>query len=67
MAKYFLYNPINTLLLAVMLFTSCNGQVNTNSPKNTKPTTELFSKIPKPRFINKEASFGCSIQDKEGN
>jgi ligand-binding sensor domain-containing protein len=34
MTKYYLYNPIYTLLLVFVFFTSCNGQVKTNTPKD---------------------------------
>ncbi|MBS1764156.1 MAG: hypothetical protein JSS90_04215 [Bacteroidetes bacterium] len=33
--RKFLLNPIYSLLLVFMLFTSCNGQVRTNSPQES--------------------------------
>ena len=38
MIKYYVYNPIYTLLLVFVLFTSCNGQKQTHTLKDQNPS-----------------------------
>ena len=51
LAKYFFHNPVYILLLVGLFNNSCNGQVNTSSPKDTtnasKPSPEVIG-IPPP-------------------
>jgi len=50
MTKYYFHNLIYILLLGVIFIISCNGQVNTSSPKDTtntsKPSPEVIGTPP---------------------
>lgn len=54
------------LLLLSLFFTSCNGQIKTETHLE-KETKIKGLKIPKPQGLNKDADIGFGTQDKEGN
>lgn len=64
-------NPIFSLLLLSIFFTSCNGQVKTEQLNKT--TIELLSftskktKLTKTQGTNEYQNVHCSLQDKDGN
>lgn len=63
MNKYFINNPIYSLLIALIFFTSCNGQV-----KHENDTALIGqAKLPSPKGANKEARIVSSVEDKDGN
>src|ERR1700744_2323724 len=73
MIKYNSHNPVYSLLLALIFFTSCKGQ-NKSQPKEineTKKTALGPPKLIKNHFTNKyqeEAdNIHCGLQDKAGN
>jgi ligand-binding sensor domain-containing protein len=63
--------PIFALLLATILFTSCNGQTTTHQLK--KPISEQLSftgknsKLTKTQGSTEHQNLHCSLQDKDGN
>lgn len=71
MRKYKLHKPIYTLLLALTILTSCNGQ--TDTPSQTEKPSELQSSLPPQAKVKKtqDKSFNptinCGIVDKLGN
>ncbi|MFN0202995.1 MAG: two-component regulator propeller domain-containing protein [Bacteroidia bacterium] len=71
MRKYFLHNPAYLFLLGLIFFVSCNAQVKTNLPKeDTKPSLNVSSELQyvlKPQNYYKEATIGCTMQDRAGN
>ena len=64
-------NPIFSLMLASIFFTSCNGQTKTNKPNDTLNEQQSFikeqTKTVKLQSENKTATIGFGIQDKSGN
>ncbi len=71
MTTYKFKNPIFTLLLVSLFFTSCNGQTKTNIPNDNINKQKSFIneqlKTVKLHSKNKTASIGFGIQDKSGN
>jgi ligand-binding sensor domain-containing protein len=71
MAKFYLYNPIYSLLLVLMFFTSCNGQTNTQSQTDSVSESKKIPagqpKIIKPTGRNRDDNIYCGLQDKAGN
>ncbi len=69
--KPYLNNPIYSLLLVLMLFTSCNGQVKTDLPNNNsnspKENNSGQPKIIKTQGSNEYQNTHCGLQDKAGN
>ncbi len=66
MKRYFFQLQSFVLFIFSLVFTSCNGQVKTEIPRDINTKKEQL-KISKPKDINKEASIGFGIQDKAGN
>ncbi len=65
MIKYYLNKSAFSVLLALFLLTSCNGQV-TPIIQNAKALTNQ-EKIPPPKGANKDARIVASIEDAAGN
>jgi ligand-binding sensor domain-containing protein len=59
------------LLLLLLLFNSCNGQVKSSVHEDQKSNDALrltlSTKLPKPKGLDKEARIVCGIQDNNGN
>ncbi|TDE28723.1 hypothetical protein E0I61_10020 [Flavobacterium ranwuense] len=68
---YNLKNSIFSLLLASIIFTSCNGQTKTNQPNNTIVEQQSFTskntKLTKTQGTTEHQNVHCSLQDKNGN
>jgi ligand-binding sensor domain-containing protein len=68
MSKYYINNPIYSLLLMLTLFTSCKGQ-NKSQIESVNPTKIITSGNPK--MIRTQGTnytqVGCGFQDKAGN
>lgn len=64
-------NPIFSLLLVSIFFTSCNGQANTERPNETVAEQLSFTskktKLTKTQGSNEYQNVHCIIQDKNGN
>lgn len=64
-------NPIFSLLLVSVFFTSCNGQPKTAKPIETVVEQQSFtskqSKLTKTQGANEYQNVHCIIQDKDGN
>jgi len=69
MTTYKLKNPIFSLLLVSMFFTSCNGQTSTNQTTNNKNSTTKKEQHPKiVRTLGTQCeNVGCQLLDKDGN
>jgi len=65
------YGLMNALLLAIILYTSCNGQVKKELPREKVSETKLSSsgqpKLIKTQGSQKSDNVNSSIQDKAGN
>ncbi|MEI7662608.1 MAG: two-component regulator propeller domain-containing protein, partial [Bacteroidota bacterium] len=65
-----MHNPAWSLLLVLMIYTSCSGQVKTQQPKITSGpiiATIGHPKMVKTRVTDKYANVHCGLQDKAGN
>ena len=64
-------NPIFSLLLAFIFFTSCNGQTTTEKPKEIiveqLSFTSKNTKLTKTQGTTEHQNVHCSLQDKNGN
>lgn len=64
-------NPIFSLLLITIFFTSCNGQTKTKQPNETVVKQLSFTskntKLIKTQGTNEYQNIHCIIQDKDGN
>ena len=71
MNKYYLQNPIYSLLLVVISFTSCNGQIKKSLPKDSlsksKTTTIGQPKLVKTQGTDQYQNVHCGLQDKASN
>ncbi|MBK6622651.1 MAG: hypothetical protein IPG32_17925 [Saprospirales bacterium] len=69
MTTYKIKNPIISLLLVFIFFTSCNGQTSTSKTTNninSTDTTEQHPKIVRTQGTQSEV-VGCQLLDKDGN
>ncbi len=69
MTTYKLKNPIISILLVSIYFTSCNGQTSTNQTKNNTNSTsktEQHPKIVRTQGTQSEVVV-CQLLDKDGN
>ena len=66
-----LQKPIYVLFLVLLFFTSCNGQVKTQSPKDSlnkqKSLSDIHTKIFKTQPSTIYDNINCGLQDKAGN
>lgn len=64
-------NPIFSLLLVSIFFTSCNGQTKTEQPNKTVVEQLSFTskktKLTKSQGTTEHQNVHCSLQDKDGN
>ena len=64
-------NPIFSLLLVSIIFTSCNGQTKTEQPTKTVVEQQSFTsknaKLTKTQGTTEHQNVHCSLQDKDGN
>src|SRR5690606_19261711 len=64
-------NPIFSLLLVSIFFTSCNGQTKTEQPNKTVVEQLSFTskntKLTKTQGTTEHQNVHCSLQDKDGN
>jgi hypothetical protein len=64
-------NPIFSLLLVSIFFTSCNGQTKTEQPNKTVGEQQSFTsknvKLTKTQGTTEHQNVHCSLQDKDGN
>src|SRR5690606_110832 len=64
-------NPIFSLLLVSIFFTSCNGQTKTEQPNKTVVEQLSFTskktKLTKSQGTTEHQNIHCSLQDKDGN
>lgn len=64
-------NPIFSLLLVPIFFTSCSGQTKTKQPNETVAEhlsfTSKKTKLTKTQGTNEYQNIHCIIQDKAGN
>jgi ligand-binding sensor domain-containing protein len=71
MIKHYSYNIYCYFLVALLFFTSCNGQVKTDLPQKEKiestSATVSQTKLIKTQGSNEYQSVTCGIQDKFGN
>ncbi len=71
MIKYYSYHPSYSLLIALLFFTSCNGQMKTDLPQEERLDSTTVnvgqSKLIKTQGSNQYQSITCGIQDKLGN
>lgn len=71
MSKYYSQIPFYSLLVALMFFTSCNGQTQTDLPKEKEIKSNSIpkgqSKLIKTQGTNENANVHCGLQDKGGN
>lgn len=67
MTMHYIHRPIYSLLLALTFLTSCNGQIKTEFKKGKDSISIGQTKISKLQGINKDASIGNGIHDKDGN
>lgn len=67
MTRYYIHKPIYALLIALIFFTSCNGQVKPVTQKDNENTLSGQAKIPKPIGTNNDVRLGYSIEDADGN
>jgi ligand-binding sensor domain-containing protein len=71
MIKHYSYNIYSYFLVALLFFTSCNGQVKTDLPQKEKiestSATVSQTKLIKTQGSNEYQSVTCGIQDKFGN
>jgi len=70
MKKYYLHNPIYSLLLSLIFITSCNGQNKTQPQEIVKePKTIPIGqpKMIKTQGTNQADNVHCGLQDKAGN
>ncbi len=61
--NYKFHNPTYLILFLFAFFTSCHGQVKTNTPT----TAEVQPKLIRTQGSNKYSSVSCGLQDKAGN
>lgn len=55
------------LVLGLMFFTSCNGQVKTDAPDQSQKKIVENSKLTRTQGTNEYANVHCSLEDKNGN
>jgi ligand-binding sensor domain-containing protein len=67
MTKYFIHKPIYSLLLVLIILTSCNGQVKPKTQKENEDAQIGQTKIPMPIGANKDVPIVASIEDSDGN
>ncbi len=71
MKKHFVQTRTFTLLILFVFFTSCNGQVKTNTPANNVSEQKTIAngqpKLIKTQGTNEHQNVHCSLQDKDGN
>jgi ligand-binding sensor domain-containing protein len=70
-SKYYLHNRVYFLLAVLLCFTSCNGQVKTNTPAiSLSSSTTIPIGYPKPiktHGSKQSDNIRCGLQDKAGN
>ncbi len=71
MTNYYLHKPINSLLLVLIFWTSCNGQTKTQAQTNKvgelKASLIGQPKLTKTQGSNEYQNVACGLQDKNGN
>jgi ligand-binding sensor domain-containing protein len=67
MTKYLIQPTIYLFLTALIILTSCSGQVKPVIQKENENLSIDQTKIPKPINNISEVRIGCSIQDSDGN
>jgi ligand-binding sensor domain-containing protein len=67
MTNYIINKPVNSLLIALILITFCNGQIKPLVQKENNTSKIGQARIPLPKGANKDVRIVASIEDTDGN